>query len=167
MSRSCRQPISACLTFTNHANQKSNPEGQRARKIDDADGPVAIVKNNTDLANAVQLGMRKRKINASQLALKIYEKPDVIRKILNKDAAKPSTNILVKMEKELGVKLLGKDNLGEPTEKGKKMDEEDEAARKAEEAKEAKQAKEAEEAKEGEEAEETAAKSEIAETQEA
>lgn len=95
------------------------------------------MKNSTDVASAVQLGMQKRKLNTPQLALKISEKPDVIRKILSKDAAKPSTTVLIKLEKVLGVKLLGKDNIGEPTEKGKKMDEEDEAARKAEVAKEA------------------------------
>lgn len=109
---------------------------------------MPIAQTGTQVATAVHLAMQKRKINTPQLALKISEKQDIVKRILNPTAPKVSQEILARVERHLGVKLRGND-IGQPTEKGKKMDEEDEAARKAEEAK------------------ERAAKPEVAETQEA
>jgi putative transcription factor len=139
--------------YTNFITQKTNPEGQRERKIDEADGPMAVPKNDRTVADTVEFWMKRRNLTSTQLAQKISRKPGVIRDVLRPTGPKADPDVLRALERELGVQLLGKKNIGQLTKKGIDMEAEAEAKRKEEEAKEAAAAKKAEEAENSEEAE--------------
>lgn len=93
-------------------NVKSNPEGQRLTKLDDADDVVQVKKLDASVGKAIQKGRQEKKFTQKDLATKINEKPTVINDY-EAGRAVPNQQILGKLERALGIKLRGK-NVGEP-----------------------------------------------------
>lgn len=93
-------------------NTKSNPEGQRLTKLDDADDVVPTKKLDQNVGKAIQLARQEKKLTQKDLATKINEKPNVINDY-EAGRAVPNQQLLGKLERALGIKLRGK-NVGEP-----------------------------------------------------
>lgn len=93
-------------------NVKSNPEGQRLTKLDDADDVVKVKKVDASVGKTIQIARQEKKLTQKDLATKINEKPQVINDY-EAGRATPNQQILAKMERALGVKLRGK-QIGEP-----------------------------------------------------
>ncbi|KAG4104171.1 multi protein bridging factor 1-domain-containing protein [Neocallimastix lanati (nom. inval.)] len=101
-------------------NKGKSTEGQRAAKIDRDTGENGFHINTVsgDLAKIIQQARQAKGWTQKELATKICEKPQVINEY-ESGKAKPNQQILAKMERNLGVKLRGK-NIGEPLTFGKK-----------------------------------------------
>jgi len=99
---------------------KGNTEGQRAAKIDRDTGENGFHINtvSNDLAKVIQKARQEKGWTQKELATKICEKPQVVNEY-ESGKAKPNQQILAKLERNLGVKLRGK-NIGEPLTFGKK-----------------------------------------------
>ncbi|ORX78386.1 MBF1-domain-containing protein [Anaeromyces robustus] len=101
-------------------NKGKSTEGQRAAKIDRDTGENGFHINtvSNDVSRIIQRARQEKGWTQKELATKICEKPQVINEY-ESGKAKPNQQILAKLERNLGVKLRGK-NIGEPLTFGKK-----------------------------------------------
>lgn len=93
-------------------NVKSNPEGQRLTKLDNADDVVTVKKVDASVGKTISQVRQEKKLTQKDLATKVNEKPQVINDY-EAGRAIPNQQVLAKIERALGVKLRGK-NIGEP-----------------------------------------------------
>lgn len=93
-------------------NHSSDPEGQRLAKIDRDDNIVAPPKVSLSVGRAIQQGRQAKSMSQKDLATAISEKPQIVA---DYEAGRgiPNQQILGKMERQLGLKLRGKD-IGSP-----------------------------------------------------
>lgn len=94
------------------SNVKANPEGQRLTKLDDTDDVVVVKKLDLNVGKAISKARQEKKLTQKDLATKVNEKPNVINDY-EAGRAIPNQQLLGKLERQLGVKLRGK-NIGEP-----------------------------------------------------
>ena len=93
-------------------NTKNNPEGQRLTKLDATDDVVATKKVDTNVGKIIQQARQEKKWTQKDLATRMNEKPQVVNDY-EAGRAVPNQQLLAKMERNLGVRLRGK-NIGEP-----------------------------------------------------
>ena len=93
----------------NTGNTKGSIDGQLIAKLARTEiGSHAKILSET--AAAIIKGRREKKITQKQLAQLINEKPEVVASYETKKAI-PNINLILKMEKALGIHLVGK-NIG-------------------------------------------------------
>lgn len=93
-------------------NHAGNPEGQRLAKIDRDDNVAPPPKVSLSVGRAIQQGRQSKNLSQKDLATAINEKPQVVGDY-ESGRAVPNQQVLGKMEKQLGIKLRGKD-IGSP-----------------------------------------------------
>lgn len=94
------------------SNRSNDVEGQRLTKIDRTDDVVAPKKVDASVGKAIARARQEKKWTQKDLATKINEKPTVINDY-EAGRAIPQQQVLGKLERNLGVKLRGKD-IGAP-----------------------------------------------------
>ncbi|GMM53270.1 multiprotein-bridging factor 1 [Starmerella bacillaris] len=93
-------------------NHGGNPEGQRLAKLDRDDNVAPPQKVSLSVGRAIQQGRQAKNFSQKDLATAINEKPQVVGDY-ETGRAVPNQQVLGKMEKQLGIKLRGKD-IGQP-----------------------------------------------------
>ncbi|ODQ67269.1 putative multi-protein binding factor 1 [Nadsonia fulvescens var. elongata DSM 6958] len=93
-------------------NKVGDTDGQRLTKVDRGDEIIAPPKVDISVGKAIQKGRQDKGMTQKDLAVKINEKPQVINDY-ESGRAIPNQQILGKMERNLGIKLRGKD-IGQP-----------------------------------------------------
>ncbi|CDR40711.1 CYFA0S05e03576g1_1 [Cyberlindnera fabianii] len=94
------------------ANKAADVEGQRLTMIDRSDDIIAPKKVDASVGKAIQKARNEKKWTQKDLATRVNEKPNVINDY-EAGRAIPQQQVLGKLERNLGVKLRGK-NIGEP-----------------------------------------------------
>jgi len=93
-------------------NHHGNPDGQRLAKIDREDNVAPPPKVSLSVGRAIQQGRQQKGLSQKQLATNMNEKPQVVGDYESGKAV-PNQQVLGKMERQLGIKLRGKD-IGSP-----------------------------------------------------
>jgi putative transcription factor len=95
-----------------NSNQKGIDAG-KAAKIDNETESFHVEKVGMSVSKAIQQARQAKGLTQKDLATKINEKPQVVNEYEAGKAINPNQQILMKLERALGVKLRGKD-IGQP-----------------------------------------------------
>lgn len=94
----------------NIETQKRKVQNSHLRKVELEDDVQPIEKVSTDIKLLIQKARQEKNLTQKELANKVNVKPEIIRDI-ESGKAMNDKQILVKMQKVLGVKLVG-NNIG-------------------------------------------------------
>lgn len=89
------------------ARNTNNKHNKKMAKVDAEDTTFVIKKVSRNVSVAIQKGRTSKKMKQSDLARRCNVKPSVINDY-EQGRTKPNPTLLRKMERVLGVKLLGK-----------------------------------------------------------
>ncbi|KAI9599176.1 transcriptional coactivator, multi protein bridging factor Mbf1 [Syncephalis fuscata] len=98
--------------FTGATNKKGSDEHQRLAKIDNDENIAKVETVSLSVGLAIQKGRQNKGITQKDLGQTINERANVINDY-EAGRAIPSQQVLSKLQRALGIKLLGK-NIGEP-----------------------------------------------------
>ncbi|ODV89337.1 hypothetical protein CANCADRAFT_3965 [Tortispora caseinolytica NRRL Y-17796] len=104
--------VSVDKKFTGGTNKGSNMEGQRLAKLDRENEVAPPPKLDMSVGKVISRARQEKKFTQKDLATRINEKQTVVNDY-EAGRAVPNQQVLMKMERALGVKLRGKD-IGEP-----------------------------------------------------
>ncbi|KAJ3342205.1 Endothelial differentiation- factor 1 [Gonapodya sp. JEL0774] len=94
------------------SNAAHDKDGQKLAKIDRETEDFHLEKVSLDVGKAIMLARQAKELTQKDLATKVNEKASVIQDY-ESGRAQPNQQVLSKLERNLGVKLRGKD-IGQP-----------------------------------------------------